>query len=91
MASVYAIDKVKIDYRQYYDFNLNEGLIGKVLFDEHQQVSANVKNFHGKNIVEHIGEWFVGRRLLKGEPHYEQFEMYDPDVKYNSKDGSLYE
>lgn len=90
MASLYSIDKTRVDYSAHYNFNLNEGLVGKVLFEQHGLLSANVKNYHGKNIIEHIGNWFVGKRVLPGEPNYEQFAKYNPDIKYNSKDGSEY-
>jgi hypothetical protein len=28
--------------------------------------------------------------VLPGEPNYAEFEKYDPDTKYNSKDGAEY-
>lgn len=90
MASLYPIDITRIDYRKFYDFNLNEGLIGKVLYENFGLMSANVKNFYGKNIINHIGEWFVGKRVLPNEPGYQQFEKYDPDKKYHSKNGAEY-
>jgi hypothetical protein len=90
MASLYPLRLTKIPYRQYYDFNLNEGLIGKVLHEHYQMNSCNVRNFYGRNIINHIGNWFVGKRVLPGEPNHQQFAHFDPDVKYNSKDGSEY-
>jgi hypothetical protein len=79
-----------VPYEKYIDFNLNEGIIGKILYEEYQMVSANVKNYNGKNIIRHIGDYFVGKRVLPGEPGYETFGKYNPDIKYNSKDGSLF-
>lgn len=90
MASLYEHRLTKIPYRKFYDYNLNEGLIGKVLGEQYHLTAAAVKNFYGKNIINHIGEWFVGKRILPGEPGYEQFGHFDPDTKYNSKDGSLF-
>lgn len=90
MASLYSMDRVRTNYRDVYDFNLNEGMIGHVLYEKHQLLSASVKNYYGRNIIKHIGNWFVGKRVLPGEPNYEEFAKYDPDIKYNSKDGSLY-
>ena len=90
MASLYKHSITKIPFRQTYDFNLNEGLVGKVLFDQYAMVTAEIKNYYGKNIVKHLGEWFVGKRVLPGEPGYEQFEKYDPDIKYNSRPGAEY-
>lgn len=90
MASLYKHAITKIPFRETYNFNLNEGLVGKVLYDQFGMVTAEIKNHHGKNIVKHLGEWFVGKRVLPGEPGYEQFEKYDPDVKYNSRHGAEY-
>ena len=90
MASLYPLRLTRFPYRQYYDFNMNEGLVGKVLYEQLGLVSANVRNYYGKNIIRHIGDWFVGKRILPNEPNYEAFERYDPDIKYNSKDGTEY-
>lgn len=90
MASLYKHRITKIPFKQIYNFNLNEGLVGKVLYDQYGQVTAEIKNYYGKNIVEHIGEWFVGKRVLPNEPGYEQFAKYDPHVKYHSRNGAEY-
>ena len=91
MASLYNHNITKINYNENCDYNLNEGLVGKILYEKLGLTSANVKNFHGKNIIEHIGNWFVGKRVLPNEPGYDRFGHFNPDVKYNSKNGSLYE
>lgn len=91
MASLYDHRLTKINYRNYYDFNLNEGMIGKVLGEQYNLSAAQVKNYYGKNLINHIGEWFVGKRVLPGEPGFEQFGHFDPNLKYNSRDGSLIE
>ena len=90
MASLYPLNITKINYRQYYDYNMNEGLVGKVLYDHYGLTSCNVRNFYGKQLINHIGDWFVGKRVLPNEPNYKEFAKYDPDVKYNSKTGSEY-
>jgi len=90
MASLCSARILNIPYKQFYSHNLNEGLIGQILGTHYGMLSANVKNFHGKNIIRHIGNWFVGKRVLPNEPGYEQFGHFNPDIKYNSKDGSLY-
>lgn len=91
MASLYKHNITKIPFREIYNFNLNEGLVGQVLYNQYGLVTAEIKNYYGKHIVEHLGEWFVGKRVLPGEPGYEQFAKYDPDVKYNSRHGAKYE
>ena len=90
MASLYPLSRTRVNYREYLDVNLNEGLIGKVLGEKYGMTSANVRNFYGKHIINHIGEYFVGKRVLENEPGYDQFKMYDPDSKYHSKDGRPY-
>lgn len=91
MASICPASILNIPYRDYYNFNLNEGMLGQILYDHYGMSSAEVKNFYGKNIIRHIGDWFVGKRVLPGEPGYDNFKHYDPDVKYNSKNGRTYE
>ncbi len=90
MASLYPANLIKIPYRSFYDHNINEGSIGKILFDEYGKLSANVRNFYGKHIIEHIGEWSIGKRVIPGDPGYERWSHIDPDIKHNSRDGTYY-
>jgi len=90
MATLYPSWVTRIPYRNWIDFNLNEGMIGKILYDHFGKTSANAKNFHGRKLINHIGEWFVGKRVLPGEPSYENFARFDPDKKYYSRNGDLY-
>lgn len=90
MASLYSIKIPRLDFKKFYNYNLNEGMIGKVLYDEFGLTSCNVRNRLGKQLINHIGEYFVGKRVLPGEPGYEMFEKYDPNKKYFSRDGSEY-
>lgn len=90
MASLYHHNITKLNYRGQYNFNPNEGMIGKFLYDNHERVSANVKNYYGKKIINHIGEYFVGKRVLPTEPSYDLFAHFDPNQKYHSRDGRPY-
>jgi len=90
MASLCNHKITKINFQDFYDHNVNEGMIGKVLYENFQMISANLKNFHGKHIITHIGEWCIGKRLLPGEPGYENWSYMDPDTKYSSRNGNLY-
>lgn len=90
MSSLYKLSTTQVPYRSFYDHNLNEGLIGRVLYEQFNQTSIHVKNYHGKQLINHIGDWFVGKRVLPSEPGYDQFAHYDPDIKYHSRDGSTY-
>lgn len=90
MASIYDHRLTRVPYRQIYDHNLNEGMIGNILYQQYGLITGEAKNSNGKNLVEHIGDWFVGKRVLPGEPGYEIFKQYDPDKRYNSKNGAEY-
>ena len=97
MASLYSIDKVRFSYSDWYQTlfpnsklsktNLNEGFIGNALVSEFGLCSIHLKNSLGNNIINHIGEYFTGRRVLPNEPNYEQFSCYDPNKRYDSKTG----
>jgi hypothetical protein len=91
MASLYSKKITQIPYRQYHDYNYNEGMVGKILLEQYNMLSASIKNYHGQPIIRHIGEWFVGKRVLPNEPNYDQFAKYNPDKKYYSRDGSEYQ
>jgi len=101
MASLYSIDRVRFDYSSWYrenypdtnlhSINFNEGMIGVALHGAQQLIPARLKNPAGHNLINHIGEYFSGRRVLPDEPGYQAFAGYDPDKKYNSRDGSEYQ
>ncbi len=57
----------------------------------HKMYSASLKGPNGENLIEHIGEETTGKRILHGEPRWEQFAHMHPDRVYNSRDGSLIE
>ena len=90
IASLYSKRIVDIDYKKYYNYNLNETMIGHVLYYEFGMTSCNVRNKKGKPLINHIGEYFVGKRVLPGEPGYEEFQRYDPNKKYFSRTGDEY-
>lgn len=89
MASLYSHDIIKYPWNELVSHNINEGTIGKILNDKYGMVSANVKNFFGHKLINHIGEWFTGKRILPGEPGFETYGHFDPNKKYTSKDGRL--
>lgn len=100
MASLYSMDRVRFPYSNWYNtaypndnfhlINFNEGMVGKALLEDGGLISAHVKNKQGKNLINHIGDFFVGQRVLPNEPHYEQFARFNPEVRYNSRDGQEY-
>jgi hypothetical protein len=100
MASLYSIDKVRFNYSDFYaknypneiysKINFNEGMLGKALLEDQGLISAHLKTTDGKPFIHHIGDYFVGQRVLPNEPHYDQFAGYDPEKKYYSKNGAEY-
>ena len=100
MASLYSTERVRFSYSNWYkqhypdtnfsEINLNEGMVGKALAEGYGLVSGHLKASTGANLVNHIGEYFVGKRVLPNEPSYEQFAHYDPDKKYDSKTGEVW-
>jgi hypothetical protein len=100
MASLYSMDRVRFPYSDWYGqfypstnwskINLNEGMIGKALYEDRKLMSGHLKSSSGDNLVNHIGDYFVGKRVLPDEPHYDQFSRYDPNKKYCSKTGKEY-
>lgn len=82
-----------IDYplREYWNFNINEGMVMVYLNYFHQMYSAHLKNSDGNHIIEHIGEESTGKRILEGEPNWEQFAHMDPNRIYTSREGKLVE
>lgn len=86
--SLYRKDITNYPFREYWNFNLNEGMIMVYLNQFEQMYSANLKNNNGKNLILHIGEESIGKRVLKNEPNYELFAHIDPNKPYCSKTGS---
>lgn len=78
-------------FRDYWGFNLNEGMIMVYLDYFKKMYSITLKGENGENLIEHIGEESTGKRILPGEPRYEHFAHMDPNKKYTSREGNLIE
>jgi len=89
--SLYRKNIIEYPFQDYWKFNINEGMIMVYLDHFHQMYSATLKNSRGENIIEHIGEETTGKRILEGEPNWEQFAHMDPDRIYTSREGRLIE
>lgn len=89
LASFYSTKILSFPIKEFANSNLNEGLVGRYLYDIGRRPTV-FKSNEGRNLVEHIGEWFVGKRVLENEPGYEQFKNFDPNKKYYSRDGRAY-
>ena len=101
IASLYPIERTRLDYagwfRTHYPHepifhtaNINEGLIGKVLLEGFGLTSMHVKHTDGTHLIQHIGVYTQGRKLLPGEPGYEAWAALDPDKRYLSGSGIEY-
>lgn len=75
--------------KDYWKFNLNECMIMSYLNFFPKLYSVTLESADGKNLIEHIGEESIGKRVLEGEPDYEQFAHIDPDRFYSSRTGAL--
>lgn len=94
IASLYPGWVVREDYTGFYNFSLNEGMIMKYLEWKYpHSCNVVVKNGDGTPLIEHIGEYFQGKRLCPNEPNWEYFnyERFDPNKKYSSRTGYLLE
>lgn len=92
IASLYPGRIVQEDYVGYYHFNLNEGMILQYLAWKYPgSYSAILKNGDGTPIIDHIGDYFHGKRICPNEPNWEIFnyDRFDPTKKYCSKTGYL--
>lgn len=89
--SLYRKSISEYPFQEYWNFNLNEGMIMVYLDHFHSMYSATLKGYNGENLIEHIGEESTGKRILPGEPRYEYFAHMDPNKFYTSRDGKLIE
>jgi hypothetical protein len=89
--SLYRKSIAEYPFQEYWNFNLNEGMIMVYLNHFHSMYSATLKSYTGGNLIEHIGEESTGKRILPGEPRYEYFAHMDPNKVYTSREGKLVE
>lgn len=85
--SFYRKNIVEYPFRDYWKFNMNEGMVMVYLDYFHQMYSAQLKTAEGGNIINHIGEESIGKRVLEGEPNHELFAHIHPDIPHNSRTG----
>lgn len=81
-------ETTQVPYKQISGFNPAEGVIPDVL--KHlgrPPIGSNLKHSDGKNLITHIGEYSHGKRVCEGEPGWENFKVFDPNKKYNSRSG----
>lgn len=69
--------------------NPSEGVIDWYLKQNYNLRSGLLKTSEGDYMVDHIGEICQGKRVCEGEPGWEKFKGFDPNLKYYSKTGVL--
>jgi hypothetical protein len=95
ITSLYSMDRVRFDYKDWYAraypdepifqyANINEAIIGKAMIEGLGLSSMHLKGSRGQNLIEHIGVYTIGKKLLPHEPGFEAFADLDPTVKYIS-------
>lgn len=89
--TLYRKNITEYPFQDYWKFNLNEGMIMVYLEHFHKMYAAQLSGPDGQNLIEHIGEESTGRRILEGEPNWDQFSHMDPNKMYSSRTGTLIE
>jgi hypothetical protein len=90
MASLYPTWICKEPIVEVEGCNLAEYSIMKYMREQYHMKMAILKRHDGEPLVEHIGFYSQGKRVLPGEPGWEGFKMYDPNKRYDSKTGKEY-
>lgn len=68
-------------------YNPSESVIANYLQSKYNLGSGLLKTLDGGMMVNHIGDYFHGKRVSENEPGWEGFKYIDPNVKYCSKTG----
>lgn len=91
ISSLYSIKMARINYRRWFrenyptdrvmiGANINEGLIGKVLLEGQGLQALHLKSAQGTPLIQHIGRYTKGRKLLPHEPGFAAFAHINPDI-----------
>jgi hypothetical protein len=90
MASLYPHWITKEPIKKELGCNLGEQPVMKYFKDKYSMNMVILKNLDGSHLVEHIGVYSQGTRVLENEPGWEKFKDFDPDVRYDSKTGKRF-
>lgn len=101
ITSLYSMDRVRFDYKDWYAHaypnepvfqrtNINEAIIGKAMIEGLGLKSMHLKGRRGQHLINHIGEYTIGRKLLPHEPGFAAFAGLDPTIKYISGTNTPY-
>lgn len=88
MSSLYPSWIARLPIKQELGYNCSESTIMWYLKNRFDLASGVIKDKEGRNLVNHIGEYYQGIRTSSpNDPGYENFSKFDPTVKYCSKTG----
>lgn len=93
ICSLYPSMAAEIDYQKWYretypdnpvlaGGHINEWYIGKMFWEQYKLQSMHVKGIRGQNLINHIGKYTIGKKILPHEQGYANFAGIDPTVKY---------
>jgi hypothetical protein len=68
-------------------FNPSEGVIANYLLDKYNIRAGLLKTSEGGMMVNHIGDYFHGKRVAENEPGWDRFKYINSNIKYCSKTG----
>jgi hypothetical protein len=72
-------------------FNPSESVIANYLLQKYNIGAGLLKTEEGGMMVNHIGEYFHGKRVSENEPGWEGFKYINPEIKYCSRTGAIVE
>ena len=90
MASLYPSWVLKEPIVETEGCNLGEYPVMKYFKEKYDMSMAILKLGDGSHFIQHIGNYSQGKRVLENEPGWEKFKMYDPEKRYDSRTGYLY-
>jgi len=71
-------------------FNPSESVIANYLLHKYNIGAGLLKTSEGGMMVNHIGDYFHGKRVAENEPGWDGFKYIDPDIKYCSRTGAYW-
>lgn len=71
-------------------FNPSESVIANYLSGKYNIGAGLLKTSEGGMMVNHIGDYFHGKRVSEGEPGWDGFKFIDPNTKYCSRTGAFW-
>jgi hypothetical protein len=71
-------------------FNPSESVLANYLMENYNLGAGLLKTNDGGMMVNHIGDYFQGKRVSEGEPGWDRFCSVNPNVKYCSRTGNYW-